>query len=76
MKVIFTIIILLLLNSCKIETKEQKYKRLEKETCELAWRYASECSYELTKTRVAPFEGCTKRFAEKVLSYSCDQLFN
>ena len=75
MKVILTITMVLLLNSCKIETKEQKYKRQEKEACELAYRYASECAYERTNIGVKPFEDCTKEFAEKILSHSCEELF-
>ena len=64
----------LTLTGCKVETKEQKDKREEKETCELAYRYLSECAYELKKVRVTPLRYCNKEYAERVLSHSCSVL--
>lgn len=74
MKTVFIITMLLLLSGCKFETKEQKTKRLEKEACELAFSYLSECAYELKKVRLAPLKFCDKKYADKILSYSCDVL--
>lgn len=74
MKPVFIITMILILNGCKVETKEQKAKRLEKEACELAFRYISECAYEYRKVRLAPLAFCDKKYADKILSYPCDVL--
>ena len=74
MKPIFIITMILILNGCKVETKEQKAKRLEAEACELAFRYLSECAYEHKGVRLTPLSFCDKRYAEKILSYPCDVL--
>ena len=74
MKAILIITTILILNGCKVETKEQKAKRVEKESCELAYRYLSECAYEHRKVRLAPLSFCDKSYADKVLSYPCEVL--
>ena len=68
------IIITLLFSGCKFETKEQKIKRMEKDSCDLAYRYISECAYEHKRTRVSPLLNCTLKEAEQILSMSCASL--
>jgi outer membrane lipopolysaccharide assembly protein LptE/RlpB len=74
MKTLTIITMTLMLTGCKFETKEQKQKRIEKETCELAYRYLSECAYELKKVRVAPLKFCNRAYADRLLSYPCSVL--
>lgn len=74
MKTLTIITMTLMLTGCKFETKEQKLKRVEKETCELAYRYLSECAYELKKVRVAPLKFCNKEYADRLLSQPCSVL--
>ena len=63
-----------LILGCKSETKEQKEKREQEEFCDLAHKYVSECFFELKGVRVAPFSHCSKIFAERILTRSCDKL--
>ena len=74
MKVIIIVTIFAILSSCKVETNEQKSKRLEKEACELAYRYLAECAYEHKRVRLAPLSFCDQKYADKVLSYPCETL--
>lgn len=74
MKATFIITMILILSGCKVETKEQKAKRLEKESCDLAYRYLAECAYEHKKVRLAPLSFCDQSYADKVLSYPCEVL--
>ena len=74
MKITPTIITIILLMSCNFETKEQREKRKEEEVCSLAYKYISECAYEIKRVRVAPLQSCTKKYAEKVLMHSCKEL--
>ena len=74
MKVLIIITLSFIMTGCKVETKEQKEKRLEKEACDLAYLYLSECAYAHKNVRLAPLSFCDKRYADKVLSYSCEDL--
>lgn len=74
MKNLIIITILICITSCKLETKEQKLKRVEGEACDLAYKYLSECAREYKKGRVVPFKSCTKEYAEKILEVSCLEL--
>ena len=76
MKTLTIITLTLMLTGCKFETKEKKLKRIEKETCELAYQYLSECAYELKKVRVEPLKYCNKEYAERLLSHPCSVLVN
>jgi hypothetical protein len=74
MKNLIIITMLISLNSCKLETKEQKLKRVEKNTCDLAYNYVSECARVHKGVAVAPFKLCSKEYAEKLLEKSCLEL--
>lgn len=74
MRIILITTMLILLSSCKLETKEQKLKRVERESCELAYRYLSECAYEYKKVRVAPLRYCSKEYADRIIKSSCEEL--
>ena len=68
------LIITILFSGCKFEPKEEKLERTRKQSCELAHRYISECAYERKKVKIAPFVSCSKEYADRILSYSCDVL--
>jgi hypothetical protein len=71
-KIIITLIILMA--SCKFQTKKEKLKQEEERFCELAYLYISECAYEYKKIRVSPLKSCNTTQAQNILSSSCEDL--
>ena len=74
MKSVLITTTLILLCSCKLETREEKAKRIEQDSCSLAHRYISECAYEYKRVKVVPFKSCTKEYADRILEKSCKSL--
>lgn len=73
-KVTIIITIIILVASCKSQTKEDKMKYEEDRLCDLAYLYISECAYEYKKVRVSPLRFCNSSYAQNVISSSCEDI--
>lgn len=71
---IIIITIIILVASCKSQTKEDKMKHEEDRLCGLAYLYISECAYEYKKVRVSPLPFCNTTYAQNIIDSSCEDI--